>query len=38
MGGPPARDVTHVSSWALLPANVATQREGGGKREGKEVE
>lgn len=38
MGGPPAGDVTQVSSWALLLANVAIKREGGRRREGKEVE
>lgn len=30
--------MTQVSSWALILANVATQREGGRQREGKEVE
>lgn len=38
MGGPPAGNVTQVSSWALILAYVARQREGGRQREGKEVE
>lgn len=36
-GGPPAGDMTQVSSWTLLLANVPTKREGGRQREEKEA-